>query len=82
MFSPIETMKQYVECFDDSNEVKTYMQSLLDNALSSTEADCWSSTQRTDLIFFCRQTQLLFDAFFAAKPLISEMHLMSKSCKE
>ncbi len=57
--SPLDQLTQYLECFDDINDSKSKLDFLLDTTLSSIETDDWSADERANLIFFCRQTQLL-----------------------
>ena len=66
--SPLQVLTHYIECFDDAKETRSKLEFLLDTALSSIEVDDWSADERANLIFFCRQTQLLL----AKLPEISE----------
>lgn len=61
---PLKVLTQYIECFDNANETKAKLEFLLDTALSSIEVDDWSADERANLIFFCRQTQLLLTSLF------------------
>ena len=62
--SPLKVLTQYINCFEDAKETRSKLDLLLDMTLSSTEADDWSADDRSDVIFFCRQTQLLLAAIF------------------
>jgi hypothetical protein len=64
MLTPLKTVKNFVDCFDNPEKVKNALGYLLDTALCSEEADDWSHDERCDLIFICRQTQSLLDAIF------------------
>jgi hypothetical protein len=81
MLTPTKTIKNFVECFGNSEKVKHALGYLLDTALCSEEADDWSHDERCDLIFICRQTQGLLDAVFeiSASKTISGFQTMYQS---
>jgi hypothetical protein len=72
--SPLQLLVQYVDCFDDADDTKAKIDLLLDTALSSTGADGWTADERSDLIFFCRQTQQLLTVLFRISEPLSELY--------
>jgi len=65
--SPLEVLTQYTGCFEDADETKSKLDLLLDTAMSCTDADDWSADERANLIFCCRQTQLLLTTILAGE---------------
>lgn len=56
MQTPTEIVRQYLECFEDTDEVKETLQEIIDLVLSSDEADDWTADERANRISFCKQT--------------------------
>jgi hypothetical protein len=73
MSTPIDQIKQYTACFD-AGEVNDNLNEILDAAMSSEVAGSWESEQRSNLIFFFRQTQKTLGAVYKVAPSIIEFH--------
>jgi hypothetical protein len=59
-------VRQFIDCFDNVEEVKSNLRKMLDFTICSPEVDDWSSDERADMIFFCRQAERLFDAIYSS----------------
>ncbi|PSL33279.1 hypothetical protein CLV42_103262 [Chitinophaga ginsengisoli] len=81
--SPLEVLTQYTDCFEDADETKSKLDLLLDTAMSCTDADDWSADERANLIFFCRQTQILLTTIFQlTEPLKNFSNFLNPSQHE
>lgn len=74
MITPIEKIEHYINCYDNCEEPKKVLDLLHDTAMSSPDADIWTSDNRSDVIIFCRQTKQLLDAIFSIAPSLIQIH--------
>ncbi|SFD65212.1 hypothetical protein SAMN05518672_102800 [Chitinophaga sp. CF118] len=68
MLTTIEKIEQYIDCYGDCEEPQKILDELHDTAMSSPDADIWTSDKRSDVILFYRQTKQLLDAIFSIAP--------------
>ena len=51
---PINLINQFLSCYDDIEDVRRVMQEIIDTAMTSPQADSWTTEERADAIFFCK----------------------------
>lgn len=68
MLTEISKIERYINCYDDCEEPQKILDLLHDTAMSSPDADIWTSDKRSDIILFYRQTKNLLDAIFKIAP--------------
>lgn len=70
----IEKIEQFINCYDDCEEPKKILEQLYDAAISSPEADIWTSDNRSDMVLFRRQIINIMDALFSIGPPLIQVH--------
>ena len=69
---PINLINQFLGCYDDMEEVRRVMQEIIDTAMTSPQADSWTTDERADAIFFCKlMTQLAEAVMKIYKPYVA-----------
>lgn len=71
MLTAIERIEHYIKCYDECEEPQKILDLLFDTAMSSPDADIWTSDERSDIILFYRQTKHLLDAILKIAPSLA-----------
>jgi len=71
----IGTLYNFIQCFETHECVEVQIGLILDAAFSSSEVDTWTTDERADAIFTCRQTQEIIKTVFELSDIITTLHL-------
>jgi hypothetical protein len=78
MPSPIENIAQFIDCFDDQSDIKSYIQLALDSVWSSPDVESWTTNRRSDFVLFFRQAEKVLEALRVVAPPIIAIYKISK----